>query len=136
MIKKNISKSDLKDWENYTKNPKDIYDKDLSKQKTLAKKRFKFDLHGYTLENANKKVKEIILFCSDKKYHEILLRTGKGLHSKLEDDVYSSVNMNKLKNSIPDFIKSDEDISKLIQNISQARQEEGGDGALIIKFIK
>ena len=108
----------------------------MSKQKTLAKKRFKFDLHGYTLENANKKVKEIILFCYDKKYHEILLITGKGLHSKLEDDVYSSVNMNKLKNSIPDFIKSDEDISKLIQNISQARQEEGGDGALIIKFIK
>ena len=61
--KKNISSTDAKIWEEYIKNPTDISikDIDLEKEHTI-KSRFKYDLHGFTLEEANKKVEEIILF--------------------------------------------------------------------------
>ena len=61
--KKNLSQEDKKTWEDYIKDPSDIYDKDKNNQKSIRKERFKFDLHGFTLDEANKKVKEILLFC-------------------------------------------------------------------------
>ena len=70
--KKDLSKEDKKTWEDYIKDPSDIYDKDKNNQKKFRKERFKFDLHGFTLDEANKKVKEIILFVSRiniKKYY-------------------------------------------------------------------
>ena len=71
--KKDLSKEDKKTWENYIKNPSDIFDKDISLSKNnLMKKRYKFDLHGFTLENANEKVKQIVLYCVENKYKEIL----------------------------------------------------------------
>jgi DNA-nicking Smr family endonuclease len=136
VIKKDLSKSDLKDWDEYTKNPNDIFDKDHSQKHVFTKKRFVFDLHGYTIENANNKIKQIILSCYEKKYNEILLITGKGLHSKSKDDVYSSLNMNKLKNSIPDFIQNTPQINEYIKEVIKAEKEEGGEGAIIIKLIK
>ena len=67
--KNNLSQADKKAWEDYVKNPNDIYDKDNSKTGILERNyRFKFDLHGLTLDKANKKVKEIILFCIEKKW--------------------------------------------------------------------
>ena len=80
--KKSISEIDRKIWQEYTKNPNDLYDKDINKEvNSTKKKRFKFDLHGYSLESANKKTEEIINKCFTEKYAEILLITGKGLHS-------------------------------------------------------
>ena len=89
--KNNLSESDKKIWEDYVKNPNDIYDKDHFKTENINRNyRFKFDLHGLSLHEANKKVKDIILFCSEKKYREILLITGKGIHSTNEKDIYVS----------------------------------------------
>ena len=66
--KKDLSEEDIKTWESYTKNPSDLYDKDNNYHQVLLKKeRFRFDLHGYTLDKANLKVKEIIFFCLKKK---------------------------------------------------------------------
>ena len=46
--------------------------------KKTKKNRFIFDLHGLTLDKANSKVKDIILFCVENNYKEILLITGAG----------------------------------------------------------
>ncbi len=132
--KEEISNSDLKIWKEYIKDPKDVFDKDISKKKNLEKKQFKFDLHGYTLLEANQKVRSIINDCYEKNYKEILLITGKGLHSNTEQDIYVSKNLSKLKYSIPEFLNSDIELKKKIIKIDQADIKDGGDGALIIKL--
>ena len=106
--KKDLSKDDSEVWQSYIKNPTDVYDKDLGNKSINRKERFKFDLHGYTLDEANKKVKEIITSCSRNKYREILLITGKGLHSTSDKDIYVSRDLSKLRHSVPEFISADE----------------------------
>ncbi len=133
--KKDLSKEDKNAWEEYIKNPSDIFDKDREKLIVSDKnERYKFDLHGFTLSEANKKVKEIILSCSYKKYREILFITGKGLHSTNDKDVFTSKDLGKLKFSVPDFIRSDKDLKGLIYSISEAEIEDGGQGAVLIKL--
>ena len=132
--KDNLSQKDKEDWENFIENTSFIPDKDKSHNKD-NNQLYKFDLHGLTLSDANKKVKEIVISCSKKKYKEILLITGKGLHSK-NDDVYKSSKLSKLRYSIPEYINSEPEISKLISSISNPLQKDGGEGALLIKLKK
>ena len=135
--KKNISQEDIDTWKNYIKNPTGITDKDnIQKDSQSNQRRFKYDLHGFTLLEANEKVKEIILLCLKENYKEILLITGKGIHSNTEKNVYASKNLSKLKYSVPEYIKSDLDLSKNIVSISNADKIDGGDGAIIIKLKK
>ena len=136
MIKKNdLSKGDKKIWEDYIKNPGDIYDKDnLKFGNKNRKNRFKFDLHGFSLDDANKKFKEIIFFCIENKYKEILFITGKGIHSTNEKDIYISKDLGKLKYSVPEFIRLDQELSSLIISVDEADIKDGGDGAIIIKL--
>ena len=70
--KKELNHQDKKIWEDFIKNPSDIYDKekDIS-DKTYRGRRYKFDLHGFTLDEANNKVKEIIEYCFKNKFKEI-----------------------------------------------------------------
>ena len=133
--KKDLSQEDKKAWDDYILNPSDIYDKDSNSiKKTPRKYRLKFDLHGFTLDDANKKVRELIFSCTKKKYKEILLITGKGTHSTNSKDVYSSKDFGLLKHSVPEFIKSDEELSNLIISVSRAENKDGGEGAIIIKL--
>ena len=132
--KKDLSKEDSEVWQSYIKNPTDVYDKDLGNKSINRKERFKFDLHGYTLDEANKKVKEIIISCSKNKYREILLITGKGLHSTSGEDTYVSNDLSKLKYSVPEFIRSDNEIKNYIISIEEAEKKDGGDGAILIKL--
>ena len=132
--KKDLSKEDSEVWQSYIKNPTDVYDKDLGKKSINRKERFKFDLHGYTLDEANKKVKEIIISCSKNKYREILLITGKGLHSTSSEDTYVSNDLSKLRYSVPDFISSDEELKNYITSIKEAEKKDGGDGAILIRL--
>ena len=132
--KKDLSKEDSEVWQSYIENPTDVYDKDLGKKSINRKERFKFDLHGYTLDEANKKVKEIIISCSKNKYREILLITGKGLHSTSGEDTYVSNDLSKLRFSVPDFINSDDELKNYIISIEEAEKKDGGDGALLIKL--
>ena len=132
---KDLSPEDKKSWEDYIKNPSDIFDKDKKNSVDNEKKsRFKFDLHGFTLDQANKKVKEIIFSCVEKKYKEVLLITGKGKHSKNDKDIYTSEDLGKLKYSVPEFINSDQELSSLIVSIQDAKIKDGGEGAIIIKL--
>ena len=133
--KKDLDQDDKKAWEEYIKDPSDIYDKDKNySYKNQRKGRFKYDLHGYTLDDANNKVKEIILKCKENNYKEILLITGKGLHSKNDKEIYVSKNFGTLRYSVPEFIKSDKELSNFIISINEAEIEDGGAGAILIKL--
>ena len=132
---KDLSPKDKRDWEDYIKNPSDIFDKDKTNFINTEKKdRFRFDLHGFTLDEANKKVKEIILSCTEKKYKEILFITGKGKHSTNDKDIYTSKDLGRLKYSVPEFINSDQELRALIVSIQDAKIKDGGEGAIIIKL--
>ncbi len=129
-----LPSSDYKDWEEYTNSPKDVYDKEKENLPERGRaSRYIFDLHGYNLTEANEKVSEIINFCSEKNYGEILLITGKGLHSD-ENDVFKSKELSKLKFSIPDYIKSSKELADKILDIKMASKQQGGEGALVIKL--
>ena len=133
--KKDLSSEDKKNWEDYIKNPKDIFDKDQKNQiNFLRKGRYRFDLHCFSLDEANNKVREIIFSCIEKKYKEILLITGKGNHSSVDKDIYTSKNLGKLKHSVPEFIQSNQELNKLIISINDAEAKDGGEGALVIKL--
>ena len=133
--KKDVDQENVTAWEEYIKNPSDIYDKEKNNSKHNSRReRFKFDLHGFTLDAANRKIREIIFFCREKKYKELLIITGKGIHSTNDNDVYVSKNLGKLKYSVPEFIKSDEELNKLILSVTEADIKDGGEGALLIKM--
>ena len=132
--KKDPSQEDIQTWEEYIKNPSDIYDKDQSAFSSVQKReRYKFDLHGYTLDEANSKVKEIIEYCLKNKFKELLLITGKGIHSTNDEDTYISKNFGKLKYSVPEFVKTSE-LNKFIISINNAEKKDGGEGAIIIRL--
>ncbi len=132
--KKDLDLEDKKTWEEYIKNPSDIYDKDQGASKsTQRKERYKFDLHGFTLDEANIKVKKIIDHCIKNKFKELLLITGKGIHSTSDEDAYVSRNFGKLKYSVPEFIKTSE-LNKFVISINDAEKKDGGEGAIIIKL--
>ena len=137
MIKKDLSKQDKKDWKEFLDNLSSVPNKDDSnKEKTSEVKRYKFDFHGYSIENANKKAYEIINSCYDRGITEILIITGKGIHSQSSSNVYLSEDLSKLKHSIPEFIKSNMDLNSKIVSISNADEGSGGSGAYLIKLRK
>ena len=127
--KKNLSEEDKKTWENYTKRPSDVYDKEKNFSiNNTRKDRFKFDLHGFTLDEANKKVRAIILSCVKEKYKEILLITGKGLHSTTDNDAYVSKDLSKLKFSVPEFINNNNELGVHVLSVCEANIKDGGSG--------
>ena len=133
--KKNPNQEDKKIWENYIKNPTDIFDKEQDIANNIHRKeRYKFDLHGFTLDEANSKVEEIINHCVKNKFREVLLITGKGIHSTSDNDAYISKDLGKLKYSVPEFINTNPELNKFIISINDAEKKDGGEGALIIKL--
>ena len=130
-----LTEKDKEDWKNFLEDTSRVLDKDLINQPENTTNKFRFDLHGLTLKEANKKVKEIIQYCSEKNCREILLITGKGLHSN-QKDIYKSSDLGKLRFSVPEFINSDPEISKIVLSIANPPQKEGGEGALLIKLKK
>ncbi len=133
--KKDPNQEDKKTWEEYIKNPSDIFDKDQNISSNIQNnKRYKFDLHGFTLDEANDKTKAIIEYCVKNKFRELLLITGKGLHSTNNEDAYISKKLGKLKYSVPEFIKTNSELNKFVISINDAEKKDGGEGAIIIKL--
>ena len=132
--KKYPTEKDKKDWADFTKNLDNIEDKDknLSKFKIPMKEVRKLDLHGCSLDEANNKVRIFINKSYEENFRKLLVVTGKGLRSKAYEDPYRSDDMSILKNSVPNFIKSNEDLLNKIIKISRAEQQDGGDGAFYI----
>ena len=133
-----ITSKDKKDWIDFTKRLENIFDKDANfiKQNTSVNKIGKLDLHGLSLNQANKIVKKFIIESFEKGYKKILIITGKGLKSKVHKNPYLSEQMNILKYSVPEFIKNDEDLFEKINRISTADLKDGGEGAFYIFFKK
>jgi len=143
--KEDISNSDKTLWEEYLKHPKDVFDKELElglgleleKKKSFDRaKRYRFDLHGLTLLEANKQVRELIIHCQENGFREILLITGKGLHSTSDQNTYVSKELSKLKFAVPEHIKTQKDLMDRIISIEGAKINDGGEGAIIIKLKK
>ena len=133
--KKTSNQEDKKAWEEYVKNPSDIYDKDLDLSNSIKRReRYIFDLHGFSLDEANSKVKEIIEHCIKNKFKELLFITGKGIHSTSDKDAYISKDLGKLKYSVPDYIKTNSELNKLVVSINDAEKKDGGEGAILIKL--
>ncbi len=137
MIKKDLSKQDKKDWKEFLDNLSTVPNKDsLDKQEADRIKRFKFDFHGHSIEGANKKIDRIINTCYERGVSEILIITGKGIHSKSSKNVYISEEFSKLRNTIPEFIKNNSELSSKIEKIKEVEQGSGGSGALLIQLRK
>ena len=136
---KNLEKknSDIKDWEKFLEDPGIIHNKDNDEVADLnLNKKFRFDFHGYSIEKANTTIDKIISKCYENGVHQILVITGKGIHSKNESNVFTSSEYNKLKNTIPLFIKNKPELASKIKKITTAPTEQGGEGALIINLKK
>ena len=135
-MKNKISDKDKKDWEKFITSEEKVIDKDSkSNLKTTQKNKY-IDLHGYSLEDANKKIEKLIIESYLEKIKKIIVVTGKGLHSQNEKNPYVSKDLSILKYSIPEFIKRNQDLVKLINNIEEASIEDGGSGAFYIYLKK
>ena len=132
MIKK-ISDKDKKDWENFLKDDKRVPNKDLISSKKIRHEKIKkIDLHGYSLQEANKSVESFIQKCFDNSVTKIIVITGKGLRSKNKENPYFSKDLSILKYSVPEFIENNILLSKMIIEITDAKIEDGGGGAFYI----
>ena len=129
-----ISDKDKKDWKNFILSKDEIPNKDLKITKDNTKKKIikKIDLHGFSLENANKVIEEFITQSFEEGVNKIIVITGKGLRSKNDQNPYISKNLSILKYSVPEFIKSNINLMKIIKNIKEADIEDGGNGAFYI----
>ena len=130
-----ISDKDKKDWENFTSGSEKLPNKDLQSTRKETLKTKTIDLHGYTLDNANRVIKEFINKCYSEKVNKIIVITGKGIHSNNEKNPYVSKNFGILKYSIPEYINNNKDLTKLINKIENAGIKDGGEGSFYI-FLK
>tara|TARA_B110000027_G_scaffold68953_1_gene73707 strand:+ start:305 stop:715 length:411 start_codon:yes stop_codon:yes gene_type:complete len=134
---KKISDKDKQDWDRFLSSSEKIKNKDLDsniKEKKYLTKTI--DLHGYTIEEANKTVNDLINKCFLSKTNKIKIITGKGLRSKNKNNPYLSEDLSILKYSVEDYIRSNKDLMELIKEITKAKIEDGGSGAFYIYLKK
>ena len=132
----NISDKDKKDWVNFINSNEKLQNKDST---SVNKKKFQvrsIDLHGYTLDEANKVIENFIKQAFSDNISKLVVVTGKGIHSNNEKDPYVSKDLSILKYSVPEFIKNNENLMNIINDIQSARIEDGGDGAFYIILKK
>ena len=130
-----ISEKDKKTWEEFLSNDQKLPDKDNIQNKIIVKRTRSLDLHGKTLDEANSIIENFIKKSYEDKVQKLIIVTGKGLHSDNEKDPYVSKDLGILKYSIPEFVRNNEDLMKIISNISEASVKDGGTGAFYI-FLK
>ena len=131
----NISEKDKKDWENFLSKKEKLPDKDNKLTKKITFKTRSIDLHGYTLEDANKSIESFIIKSYQDKINKLIVVTGKGIHSQNEKDPYVSKDLSILKYSVPEFISNNKNLMKIIYEMKDAKIEDGGGGAFYI-FLK
>jgi len=112
-----------------------ITNKDIKLDKKIPLKIRSIDLHGYTLEQANKSIENFIIKSYQEKINKLIVVTGKGIHSQNEKDPYVSKDLSILKYSVPEFISNNKNLMKIIYEMKDAKIEDGGGGAFYI-FLK
>ena len=130
-----ISDKDKKDWNSFLKSSEKLPNKDSKRIKKKSNKVKSIDLHGYSLDEANKIIEDFIRNAFFEGVHKIIVITGKGLHSENEKDPYVSKDLSILKYSVPEFISNSTDLMQMINEITDAKIEDGGAGAFYI-FLK
>ena len=130
-----ISDKDKKDWQNFISSKDKLPNKDFKIKTDNITKIRSIDLHGYTLEEANKAIEEFIIKSFEEKVNKLIVVTGKGIHSDVEKDPYVSKDLSILKYSVPEFISNNQNLNNLINEITDAKIEDGGSGAFYI-FLK
>ena len=131
----NITEKDKKDWENFLSKKEKLPNKDIKIDKKITFKTRSIDLHGYTLEDANKSIESFIIKSYQNKINKLIVVTGKGIHSQNEKDPYVSKDLSILKYSVPEFISNNKNLMKIIYETKDAKTEDGGGGAFYI-FLK
>mgnify|MGYP001250427083 FL=1 len=135
MISK-ISNKDKKDWEEFLTKDETLPDKDTDFLKKKLIKIRTCDLHGYSLDEANITVRELINDSFENGVNKLIIVTGKGLHSENDKDPYTSKEFGILKYSVPEFIKNNLELMKKINDIKGASIQDGGSGAFYIYLKK
>ena len=135
-VKKKDTKNpnkDKQDWEYFLNNKEKIPNKDSIHKKNIRYEKIKkIDLHGYTIEEANKAIEEFIQKSFDENVTKIIVITGKGLRSKNVENPYLSKDLSILKYSVPEFIENNKSLTRLIIETTDAKIEDGGSGAFYI----
>ena len=132
----NISDKDKKDWNKFINSTEKLPNKDLKNHKNKNLKIRSIDLHGYTLDEANKTIEDFISKAFYENVNKLVVVTGKGLHSENEKDPYVSKDLGILKYSVPEFIKNNNNLNKIISKIEDAKIDDGGSGAFYIYLKK
>ena len=132
----NISDKDKQDWETFLSSSDKLPNKDDKLKKKSPLKIKSIDLHGYTLDQANKFIESFIIKSYEENINKLIVVTGKGLHSQNEKDPYVSKKLGILKYSVPDFLAKDAELSNIIKSLSPATIEDGGEGVFYIYLRK
>ena len=127
-MSKKLSNKDLKDWKNFVKSKDKVHSKDVVNKHSINKNKstFVIDLHGFSLDQANKFVEKTIYDCFENQISKVNIITGKGMRSKSTEDPYKSSKLSILKHSIPEFISSNIDLMKLVKNIENINEKNSG----------
>ena len=133
-----ISDKDRKDWQKFLDSSDKLYNKDVHQANNRIISERSIDLHGYTLEEANKKISEFIENCYVNKVKKINVITGKGMRSKNLDDPYQSKDLSILKHSVPEYIKNSPELMTKIINIDfdSVNSPSKGNFDIFLKTIK
>ena len=135
-MNKRITDKDKKDWEDFLSGKDKLPNKDINPADKRVPKVITIDLHGYTLDEANKKINDLINKSYEERVSKLIIVTGKGLHSQNDKDPYVSKKLGILKYSVPEFIKNNVELMKKILEIKNADIEDGGGGAFYIYLKK
>ena len=136
MIKK-ITDKDKKDWLDFLKSTEKIQNKDILNIR--EKKIFKetsIDLHGYSLDQANKIIYNFILSSYKNGVEKITVITGKGSRSKNSNNPYQSSSLSILKYSVPEYINSNLELLKVIKSINEDDIKSISKGSFAINLKK
>ena len=131
-----ISDKDKEDWENFISMNEKLPNKDFKHKKENRYVTKSIDLHGYTLEEANKSIQDFINKSYEDNINKLIVVTGKGIHSQNEKDPYVSKDLSILKYSVPEFLSNNKSLMNIIYEIKDAKIEDGGAGAFYIYLRK
>ena len=130
-----ISDKDKNAWKNFISRKEKLPNKDIEVEKKVFFKTRAIDLHGLSLEQANKTIEQFINQAYSENINKIIVVTGKGIHSQNEKDPYVSKDLSILKYSVPEYIENNQNLTNIINEIRDASIEDGGSGAFYI-FLK
>ena len=133
-----LSNKDKKDWQNFLDSTEKLHSKDLDRLNNEVISEKSIDLHGYTLEEANKQITEFIENCYVNKVKKVNVITGKGMRSKNLEDPYQSKDLSILKYSVPEYIKNNSELmNKIIKiDFESVNSPSKGNFDIFLKTIK